>query len=126
MKKIKLLLVGMVILGCSFGQSITLEGHGYIDTLRLYNGNYTFWGYDTLVQIKRVDTVKIVMLISDTSYYRNPMAWWKFGYQVNKFIPEHWADFDRQVMVHWELVGYLDDKKKPLSKNIIVWQTKNR
>lgn len=91
--------------------------------------------YPKSVMLKN-DTIRVVMLISDTSKITlqpslimgpdyllgNPN--WIYGYEVYKLIPLHWEVGDIQVNEHLELQKYLDDKKKPLSKNIIVWQTK--
>lgn len=81
----------------------------------------------------RYDTLKVVMQCADTSFKtgvaahifrsvnypaedlpsvrnRIPDVFWIFGYQVNVL-----ASGKRRV------AGYLDEKKKPLSKNIVVW-----
>lgn len=46
-------------------------------------------------------------------------AYWMKGYEVREIIKEgYW------VIKDWG-ISYLDEKRKPLSKNIIVWQSKN-
>ena len=82
------------------------------------------------------DTSKVIMLICDTSqivnffdsivYMPSHKVYWIYGYEIKIFVPEHWEPYDRQASSNWEATEYLDDKKKLLSKNIIVWQTKNR
>ena len=74
---------------------------------------------------QKEDTVKCIMLVCDTSlqHYNNfdcvncirsgynPVVTWQIGYSYHTDL------------IH---VGYLDEAKKPLSKNIIVWMSKNR
>ncbi len=73
-----------------------------------------------------VDTVKCIMLVCDTSYTKR--VYWINGYEVRvceficcdpseKFLAKNYWSCDH--------VEYLDENKKPLSKNIIVWMSKN-
>lgn len=93
--------------------------------------------------IEGCDTVRVIMLVCDTAtqkyrdsewwnlegkpqlvkdgiaYYKQPPVFWMYGYIVNDLtirIIEDWMPDPPPI--------YLDDKKKPLSKNIIVWQSK--
>jgi NCAIR mutase (PurE)-related protein len=73
---------------------------------------------------QKKDTVKIVMMVSDTNY---SYIFCKIGYEVNEeietndwIIDIHTGKGEYQNYIkHLE---YLDNKKCPLSKNIIVWQ----
>jgi len=78
------------------------------------------------VHLVKPDTIKVMMLITDTSTLINGYiaASVVKGYNVLKLIPAGWEFGDRQIMEHWEHDKYLDDKKKPLKKSIIVWQSK--
>lgn len=98
---------------------------------------------------KQTDTVKVVMLVCDTVlnrpmgsspnfkhnyegqffYYRQPPVYWQFGYSVRE---EHCCingntsnNSIYQPVPYYTHIEYLDDKKQPLSKNIVVWQSKN-
>ena len=103
MKNIIIALLMIPVFG--FSQN-TISSPGYVDA----------WHWNTL---SKNDTVKVVMLVCDTAGVRfnnndyiDHFVYWQFGYQV--------LNND-----YWELAGYLDENKKPLSKNIIVWQAKN-
>ena len=81
-------------------------------------------GYDSIYI--RPDTTRVIMLVSDTSaieVYCVPLdkgdtvrydmkqlvfnkVWWQYGYMVNIFNYEP---------------SYLDENKKPLGKNIVLW-----
>lgn len=82
--------------------------------------------------IKQYDTIPIVMLVSDTTkgnrWDANTLTLYiqsvdnydvsfMFGYELIRMPEYAYAD---------PIVAYLDDKKKPLSKSIIVWQSKRR
>ena len=84
----------------------------------------TVWGYATLATrnnfiISSIDTLPCVMLYTDTaSYYFHKDVKikfepdWMYGYSVgNYFSIRH---------------TYLDNKKQPLKKSIIVWQSISR
>ncbi len=71
----------------------------------------------------RYDTVKVVMVITDTaeSYIRDGMG----SYRANKnplcYIADGWA----VVKNRFYTTQYLDAEKKKLSHNVIVWMAKN-
>ena len=90
------------------------------------------------------DTVKVIMLVCDTSHWNwvdsgivnnkfvelarsgnryNYSVQWQFGYEVRlKHI-----DFGMSGSVeYFTHIEYLGENKKTLSKNIVVWQSKNR
>lgn len=90
----------------------------------------------TFYKVRRMilDTIPVVMLVSDTSQERVALGWeadtmvtcliynyfdvsFMFGYELIR-MPEYWYSDP--------ISGYLDDKKKLLSKSIIVWQSKRR
>ena len=81
------------------------------------------------------DTVKCIMLVCDTS-----VRYSKFASEVAFTLPPKILRYDSIPMsvdnsVEWMLgyfyhidrwhVSYLDENKKPLPKNIIVWMSKN-
>ena len=70
------------------------------------------------------DTVKCIMLIADTCncYHgqkttdmKEALQWEGFSYYIHGYA--YYTD-----LIH---IKYLDENKKPLSKNIIVWMSKN-
>ncbi len=78
---------------------------------------------------KEFDTVKVYMLLTDSTrgffnLPRQPIAWSDYGYEVNKFIPAGWDNYDNQHGAYWEHQKYLDDKKQPLGKNTVVWMVR--
>ena len=74
------------------------------------------------------DTVKVVMLISDTSYYSSTLT--VGGYEkrekvfglTNTYVPFMVVDSYSNI-VYWHR-EYLDNNKQPLKKSIIVWLSK--
>ena len=79
----------------------------------------------------KFDTVKVVMLVTDTANHINRSAYWITGYTVTAymFIPAYnQDDKDGSITVyddHWEprRMPYLDSGKNKLNKSIIVWNT---
>jgi len=101
--------------------------------------------YDTIEL--SYDTIPIVMLICDTfsvkpfgnRLYESstheytamafPVVYWQFGYEVKRLMPNG-LNFltmpSNEPIIEngaWQHILYLDRDKKPLSKNIIVWQS---
>jgi hypothetical protein len=84
-------------------------------------------------EITRNDTLKIMMLMTDTSEFSgttvngNGIVFWQIGYDVRKgeYIccdpKDKWNAAYYWVYMH---VAYLNGSKKVLPKNIIVWQSK--
>ena len=84
-----------------------------------------------------IDTVLTLLLICDTAFHYGKTyidtlriykeyeysARWMVGYSV---IETHGSPFWASVNGYSREVRYLDDKKQPLSKNIIVWQSINQ
>lgn len=81
------------------------------------------------------DTIKVVMLVCDTSDYSGNkinalgQVFWVYGYSVGEkhneaegvtdpgfYMGRVWKDY----RVHLQ---YLDDKKRPLLKSYLVWQS---
>lgn len=89
----------------------------YSDTSR----EYSIFPYVDLTEAT-IDTTTIyggyigAKLKSDSAFigYDNNMYWAK-GYKVLEYSWGHW----------WDNTYYLDENKKPLPQNIIVWQSKN-
>lgn len=90
-----------------------------------YTGDITF---EWVRPKPEYDTVKVILLFCDTSIritgndyglFPNPVGW-RFGYEVR---PKGWT---LSMTYGWEVVAneYLDEKKKPLPKNIVVWMAK--
>jgi len=100
----------------------TLYLSGKLDSLTT---GYATRLVDSTVNIK-TDTVRVIMLVCDTSTeivqrttvdtfgvmrllpvsIYNQNVYWQFGYKV---------------ITYWRNITYLDDKKRPLLKSIIVW-----
>lgn len=110
MKTIPFLLLLAFCSGCSDVQA-------QADTLHFETGKIT-WVTPTDMNnlVWGNDTVKVIMLISDTSIKNHAPVFYQYGYRV----------YDRKpslaiVTNYW----YLDEKKRPLPKDIIVWQSHN-
>lgn len=95
------------------------------------------------------DTVKVLMMVCDTGtkedfdsmwiifnprkkseeigpfYKIVPYVYWIYGYEVIEYVAGGWDAWDNQYDHHWEFRLYLDENKKPLNKNIVVWETKD-
>lgn len=99
------------------------------DTQRTYSS----WGefeIDTAKTRKHNDSVRTTFSViygqwhNDTTWGSpNYKVWWQFGYKVLRLVPEGLNGFAYNPE-YLELFCYLDDKKQPLKKSIIVWQTK--
>lgn len=86
------------------------------------------------------DTIPVIMLVCDTTWDTNEYVeiydssthkiidkywifhasgniWWQFGYEVRE-----WNSTAIGILYHEPL--YFDQNKKPLSKNLVVWMTK--
>ena len=109
-------------------QSLTLENRVHIAN-------------DTIVTNPKYDTLRVLMLVCDTtkisrwkfvgatlkmdsSWVKNEV-YWIIGYEVKQYIQSRENTFDGGAdNSYWEHFTYLDDKRKPLSPNIVVWLTK--
>jgi len=82
-----------------------------LSTLHLYKGTFinSSYGPDTSWYYKK-DTIRCLLLVSDSSNNENNKAVWIRGYWVYGYN-------DLRVI-------YLDAIKQPLQKSIIVWQAK--
>jgi hypothetical protein len=84
-------------------------------------------------EITKNDTVKVLMLMTDTSEYSgtnlngNGIAFWQIGYEARtgQYICCDPND-KKKGSYYWIYthVSYIDGDKKELPKNIIVWQSK--
>lgn len=73
--------------------------------ISLFISSHAFGQRDTM---QYSDTAKVIMLMCDTTTVGEPdlkfvLAKWRYGYKVKTI--------------------YLDKYKKPLSKNLVVWQS---
>lgn len=111
MKQSLLLLAFIVAVGAN-GQTFKT------DSLPVFTGSYFLSAFDTVIQKPKYDTIKVIMLVSDTSsadifngiryISNNPLAYYIYGYAV----------YGMQGFV-----SYLDDRKRPLA-NKVVWMSK--
>lgn len=108
--------------------------------------SYLFNGYrlkqDSAVHRPKFDTIKVVMLVSDTtihnlypkstnaitSYFDNS-AFWQYGFEIleRKSGYNKWG-YESACPTcpdYWEHVKYLDSNKNPLKPEIIVWMSKS-
>ena len=79
------------------------------------------------------DTTACIMLVCDTTdnpFYVTDNVWWLRGYRVTKRVTVYnyfkSDNSDYLSTPRWEEreTVYLDDRKKPLGKNILVWQSR--
>ena len=84
-------------------------------------------------EVTRNDTVKIIMLMTDTSEYNgttlngNGIVFWQLGYEVRSGQYVCCDPKDKlNSSYYWiyKHVAYINGDKKELPKNIIVWQAK--
>ena len=138
MKKV-LIVLSVLICNYGYGQDSTIT---YGIKTSDYIGKYC--SYDSIYGIfksaRSSDTVKVIMLVCDTfnrlKYYSKATLsidisyaqpiYWIIGYEVVKKVPYTYESWTSHLVTSIIDIIYLDDKMKPLSKNIIVWQTKNR
>lgn len=95
------------------------------------------------VYIPKQDTVKILMLVCDTSrinlflingveqtYSYDYTTWWQFGYEVYETeygqVPCENPNLAMACYGKYrsKFIGRFDQNKKPLPKSIVVWMTK--
>ena len=84
-------------------------------------------------EVTRNDTVKIIMLMTDTSEYSgttlngNGIVFWQLGYEVRSGQYVCCDPKDKLNSSYYWIyrhVAYINGDKKELPKNIIVWQSK--
>jgi len=123
---------------------------GRIDTLPFYKSEVPRYGggagaTEWVGSVhKDIDTVKVLMLMCDTSHglmpsglilisdnkvkpdsaYRNPNnnVWYDWGYIIKEIEDNVWTPFGKSY-INDEKPEYLDDKKRKLKPSIIVWQS---
>lgn len=99
--------------------------------------------YNGVIQYEKpkpiYDTIKVIMLVSDTCCRwvdsissievgrSSKSVHWQYGYGVRKITCCGWSydskgfEYQSNIYTHIE---YLDADKKPLPKNIVIWQVK--
>ena len=102
MKQLLLIFICVLFVFNSKAQDTSYLPHGlYIDTLIMTNGKIQA---DTNWSIY-YDTIPVIMIVSDTSIKLHSKIWQQRGYSISDAFSDN----------------YLDENKKPLSKNIVVW-----
>ncbi len=110
---------------------------------------YSKFKTDTIVSCPTRDTIKVMLLYSDTTIYksisrystldtagnytklldiRNTGIFWVFGYEVleKRSRYEDGVKDSNGMVIHlpnWSHVKYLNDQKKEWNKNFVIWQT---
>jgi hypothetical protein len=127
--------------------SLVVEGQkDTLNSTSIYLSKPTFSGtvtWATKYGEPKNDTSKVLLLYCDTTYLTNsnfyayksdvneigvgnnyvPYVFWMQGYVVYKTVRvlNGMPPFDYES----EFVGWLDTDKKPLPKNIVIWQSKS-
>ena len=97
------------------------KGDTIIKTLTISESDAFYWkiqGDYKWTQLPKSDTIKVIIQVCDTTdygFYTLNGVWWERGYRVTK------TEYVNGVQ---KTVTYLDERKKPLGKNILVWQWK--
>jgi hypothetical protein len=102
----------------------------YCDTSRVTLKGWPYFIEDSIATKKYYDTAKnptgwmvIGKWIEDTSYLEpNKSVYWMKGYEVMEVINSPSCSKCLPSIIH---LIYLDDKRKPLGKNIVVWLSKS-
>lgn len=140
-----LCIVGESQKGIIIGRSIFFEDHPSHQWM--YVDDWKQEWQDNMFH-KTADTVKVIMLVCDTTKtqilniyqdinispdYYNHSIYWERGYEIQiatyeELSTTHSITFDEHgsplpTVQEYKYI-YLDKNKKPLSKNIIIWQTK--
>ena len=111
--------------------------HNYIDTAALLQRDGNSFHLPVLVTDYPVkidpalDTIAIIYLWCDTAAGRKifpyvDLAYWSFGYEVReqRLSQNLWSANGMPVRdFYYTHKEYLDRNRRPLGKNIIVWQT---
>lgn len=143
-----LLIFILMVNGFCLGQkadtmNVTRSTISRFDTTTIFRGTSVLRiSRDTIVAVR--DTVKIILLVCDTSKVniggatfcsimkegecigeKNTLlnVYWRYGYWIrqkrySEYASSTWSDG------YWEPIYTLDSNFKPFSKNIIVWLTK--
>lgn len=119
---LKLLIVFLMLPFCGKAQIVldSVISGGWHEPLDIYNGTLR------VTTSNQFDTVRCIMLVCDIGLKE---------YQANTIDMTYKTYKDFDYSVKWQIgyvyhtdgfhVEYLDENKKPLSKNIIVWMSKN-
>jgi len=116
----KLLFALILLSNITDGQTTTWHPHLSIDTI--------------IEPPHQTDTVRVLMLLCDTTNYKDDLwttrvrnlALWAYGYSLRENTGGliYNSEDDERPKYFWKHLYYLDDKKKRLGKNIVVWQSK--
>lgn len=90
----------------------------WTDPTNISRGSFTITG------VSKIDTTKVIMLVADTlstNGFRSSRCFWMYGYDVRGItVKEETKDgFIFSTNFH-----YLDESKKELPKNFVVWMSK--
>lgn len=127
----------IIILLCCIG--VTGFGQEYIktnydSTEKLIIGKDGYGYVIKSIPVDNYDTISVLMLVSDTAAINyGSFASSKMTYRMNRYEVGGWCFWMKgykviREIIYYdepELVGYLDAEKKPLNKNIVVWQSLN-
>ena len=85
--------------------------YSYIDSVKAPGLKYLMYENDTLV-----------LKETDEGYIFDNRVYWQYGYEVSGY--EEGILPNGAAIITWPDKKYLDQNKDPLSKNIVVWLTK--
>ncbi len=81
-------------------------------------------------QERQKDTIRVLLLVIDTLNSYSKTINWQYGYSVKEKHSNDEGVYDAGFIAGWKRkeywlhAYYLNEKKKPFSKNIIIWQSK--
>lgn len=110
------------------GLLLVIATHGETQTIPDNAISYGYYRIDTIPT--KSDTAKVIMLVCDTlvkntsvhfndgknyvEYSPAGFTFWIYGFVVTRYDPFSWSFINE----------YFDRYKKPLNRNVIVWQSK--
>lgn len=104
--------------------TIIINGTRYMDTALIATAINPWLEADTVI---RLDTIACVYLYCDTTS-KQDLPQWKKGYSVYEVrccTDGNTSEFAIYQPVNYKIFKeYLDEKRKPVSKNIIIWMAK--
>lgn len=110
MKQLLAVILFSIGFNCT-GQITTSSG---IPTTVMSPGTATLWLHGSNLPI--VDTERVIMLVQDTTLGKYPYM--MKGYFAKERSGDKWNES------FWMVVSaVLDNNKKPISKNIVIWET---
>jgi len=79
---------------------------------------------------QKKDTVKVLLLVCDTSKVFYHSVYWQFGYEVREITDylQVWENNGTRMKLlpEYKHIEYLSEDKSPMKKSVIIWQSKNR